>query len=76
MGPGLTVNTAAGSLQWSDKRAPSAVICPFDLSRSHGGAEGGRGGGREVSAEGEVCTLVGASVALVREEEREAFFRL
>lgn len=60
MGPGLTVNTAAGSLQWSDKRAPSAVICPFDLSRSHRGAEGGRGGGREAS-------VVGASVALVRE---------
>lgn len=67
MGPGLTVNTAAGSLQWSDKRAPSAVICPFDLSRSHRGAEGGRGRGREASAKGEGCTLVGASVALVRE---------
>lgn len=75
MGPGLTVNTAAGSLQWSDKRAPSAVICPFDLSRSHRGAEGGRGGGREARAEGEVCTLVGASVALVREEENGGFLQ-
>lgn len=52
MGPGLTVNTATGSLQWSDKWAPSAVICPFDLYRSHQGAEGGWGGGMEARGEG------------------------
>ena len=52
MGPGLTVNTATGSLQWSDKWAPSTVICPFDLSRSRQRAEGGPGWPRESVREG------------------------